>query len=1077
MTSLVRIASAGALTPRPLLSLRRRCVCRQLSNQDDVDVRFMCLRDLAAELERMHQHIMQQHALAHGGAATSSAAAATAAALPPASPPLDANAQSRLCRVLLLQLMCTQGDVHEAAVRCLPALLSAVGDGALLELLDSLLLYSFSPARALPPDHLQAEELADEREKEARIESLRMKALQSIRVIWRELTHAEVRARVAKRIVPPVIKLIQLSTDKGAKIDSAGAASASAPAPASTSALLLPYPQLTLGQLGDFVSFLSAFLSAHPASLVPFHASLLSLFHSLLMFQGSGLLKLSMECVSAVAPHLTDESIGAFVRRLCAEWAEFQARKREAACLAALAAIIKVAANRFQPYLSDVLPLLRQVLDEARYESAEDEREAALLCVESIIRYAASVALPYLSSLLPSIRRASSYDPNFVGEANEEDEPSALREEDDSGGAGGADEGEEEDYGMGGDDDEDEALNDYVDDGGDDAHADDDEDSSWKVRRAAARCAHALLGVVVVASGAASEQQQQAYANSLPPLFVSSHAAVNRPVVDELASSLASLLLPRLTERTDYIQVELISHYEQLLLWAARSGKNIDLTGAQPSTGPTLQQQLCKLLGAAVKAKSSAGELRTLEQAASLLNTAVRSLPAQRWQSQHSSLFAHVTRRLTEGLALLPPAPQLLGALVNLVSAISATWQRVPSAVWSAEAASWSQQLLRWMGGVQGSDRTSASHSLPLVVACTRALGMLVGALRAACPQLQRAEAELRESRFNAAPLLPLTQLETSLDPAHERLLEEEQQQQFQGAWSIQEEAAVATLRDIHRQCAALLQDGRADRTLQAQGLQCIGRLYATIFPLAAGSVLVPPSKAALQQLLSEGSGAVWDSLVRLVEFPNTRVAACEVRSKNARDGLQPGPRHEAHQCIAGMSIRAHLSSSTRCAAVCGFPRADVFPCGSIGPSCDRCFILSAAVHAAALHSAAQTGQKQHTPNFGGFDAHAARMFSSSSSGMMLFFDASFCLQRERSLLRLGVLSLNTLTLRCLLDAADGGVIEALAPLLQQAVQPILAFTTSVIRASGRAQEQSLCASVIVCCCGSPTTVLLLCAA
>lgn len=72
-----------------------------------------------------------------------------------------------------------------------------------------------------------------------------------------------------------------------------------------------------------------------------------------------------------------------------------------------------------------------------------------------------------------------------------------------------------------------------------------------------------------------------------------------------------------------------------------------------------------------------------------------------------------------------------------------------------------------------------------------------------------------------------------------------------------------------------------------------------------------------------------------------------------------------------------------------------------------------------------------------------------------------FALQRDRFLLRLGILSLNTLSLRCLLDAADGDYTEALAPLLQQAVQPILAFTTSVSMTSGRAEEQSLSASMV----------------
>ena len=136
----------------------------------------------------------------------------------------------------------------------------------------------------------------------------------------------------------------------------------------------LPFPKLTLGQLLDFVPFMHALLSAHPASLVPFHAPLLQLFHSLLLFEGSGLLQLTMDCVNAAAPHFSAESLASFVEQLCASWTTIQSRKRESAFFAAIGSVVRVAGNGFQPFLARVLPLLHEVMDTPRYEGAEDER-------------------------------------------------------------------------------------------------------------------------------------------------------------------------------------------------------------------------------------------------------------------------------------------------------------------------------------------------------------------------------------------------------------------------------------------------------------------------------------------------------------------------------------------------------------------------------------------------------------------------------------------------------------------------------------------------------------------------------
>lgn len=842
----------------------------KLAKLEDVDVRFMALRDLAKELNKMATNMQSTDP---------SAAAATAAgaATPPPPPALDQRAQEKLCRVLQVQLLCTQGEVAEAAVRCLPGLLCAVGDTALSSLLDHLLRASFAPQTALPPEHLQAEEVADDREREARLESIRLKALQAMKVLWREMAHAEPRERVARQIVPPVIKLVQQTTEGKATANAAGSSSSSSQ-PSVASMLQtpqLPFPKLSLGQLLDFVPFLHALLSAHPSSLVSFHAALLSLFHSLLLFEGSGLLGLTMECVNATAPYLSTESIAAFVQMLCDSWNTFQSRKRESAFFAAIGTIVRVTGNAFQPYLSQVLPMLHEVLDTSRYESAQEERESALLCVEHIARSASAAALPHLLSLLPSIERAASYDPNFVGDAHDAELSAAQHAPMSTGaGVGDDDDGEEEDYGLGGgDDDEDNGLNDFVDDGASDGNVSDDEDSSWKVRRASARCVNAIIGTVMVVSGSANEQQQQAFATALPPLYVSSHASANRPIVEHLTSALSNLLLPRLTERTDHIQTDLLSHYEQLLLWASRCPitKHLDLTNSTAG-GPSLQQQLGRLLGAAVKAKPSTADLRCLEHVALLLSTATRAVPAARWTIEHAHVFRLLTLRATECFALLLPGAHahshahVLPVLVHCATAFQHAWSRLPSAVWASEATAWSSLMFKQLGSLKQGDRTAASPMLALNLACVRALTALIPAVRQACSELTQA------SLVQSLQVLPYSQMDASLESMRGARCPDPVSAVPDGAgsWMLTAQASVSLMGDIQRSCVSMLQDARADRSLQSQAVQCMTRLWSVLVPLTLGSGAAPPP------LLADSQPSVWSTMLRLCDFPTTRVVACE---------------------------------------------------------------------------------------------------------------------------------------------------------------------------------------------------------
>jgi hypothetical protein len=90
-------------------------VCQLVKQCEDVDVRYMCLRDLAHELNQMR--LQQQQQSMQSSSSSPLVPNSTSAAPVVLLMPLDSTSQSRLCKVIRTQLMSTQGEIHEAALR------------------------------------------------------------------------------------------------------------------------------------------------------------------------------------------------------------------------------------------------------------------------------------------------------------------------------------------------------------------------------------------------------------------------------------------------------------------------------------------------------------------------------------------------------------------------------------------------------------------------------------------------------------------------------------------------------------------------------------------------------------------------------------------------------------------------------------------------------------------------------------------------------------------------------------------------------------------------------------------------
>jgi len=915
----------------------------KLSKVDDPDVRFMCLRDLESEMEVARQATLPIN---------SSPDATTTTTPPPTHimpyQSLDSAAQTKLAKALLPQIMCIQGEVHEAAMRCIPGLLSCIGEGALLPLFDSLMLYLFFPSRALPPVHLDSEEVADEREAAARLESVRTNAMDGLTQLWKAIEKEDVRIKVARRIMTPILAAIQKSVDKGLQgissqppvtptaTTKSSTSPSGSPSSSSSSFFLPPPPLLTGSLLVDFVSFLHSLLSAHPTSLTTYFEPLLTLVHGLLLLEGVGLLKVTLDCVSSVAAHLSPSMLAHFTQTLLQRWSEYARRKRAVAFCAALSIAVKAQGNTFHPFLRHTLNiLLGQILASPTYEDAVEEREAALLCLESLIRSSTAAFLPYLDSsspnsissspsLLSCISRAASYDPNYVGyedsmtgtgdyaHADGDDGDTEMEDEYDSG--GGDDEEEEDDYGVD-EDDEDYGVGDNGENEGEGESTEDDEDTSWKVRRAASRCVQALVAVLLTLATqddivhpksnttAASAQPSSV---SLPSLFLSTHVHSHRTLIHTLGRDLCHLLLSRLMERTEYMEIhqqfELViaAWLTTLSIHSQRSDDKMQLVQSCITSADdmTLQQQLMRLLNSSliIKGKTAPlAEWRRMGHAASLLATALCSLPPSTWQmksggvSNKPSLFDLMTQHAAEciqapatsttsGSAVIGHA---LSILTSLFRAMHATATRLPASVWAApqQAVTWIDTLDKCMQQLRRSLPSISTAGTLLIhalhISALHLMSALAVVIRYATPSLQRAAQQEPTSRVS----LPITQMQQLV--SHSSSIQVRTSAHVGVATTLSDATAWSSIQSIHHQCTSMLSGEMVgvDRSVQSAAIQVIVSLYTDIYvhllqnPSSFDSNIVQ----AIQQLVfARDTKLLWPTLLRLIDHPSSRVNACE---------------------------------------------------------------------------------------------------------------------------------------------------------------------------------------------------------
>lgn len=667
---------------------------------------------------------------------------------------------------------------------------------------------------------------ADERDKEAKLETMRTHAMNAILAIWRQVSQVEIRLELAAKLLPSLMSRLSPSH--------------------------MPHPpshSTTLSSV-DFGSFLHSLISAHPADLSSFQSELIELCYALLLASNTDILKITIDCIAAITAHLTTDLQESFTSRLLTSFTEFERRKRETQFFQSLAILIRVSGNAFQP-VSTVIRLIHAMLfdDTGRYDGHSDARDSGLHCLDTLFRHAPLRTIEQIPTIIPIIQVAAHYDPNYVGEEDEHarmsvSAASASRAIDP---AAAAEDDEEEDYGLGDADsnssgeedtgdlnDADEILNSYVDvDEAGDGDGDDDDDDSWKVRRGASRCIQSILNLIIIGTGACTEAQQQAYESVMPKLFVQTICVGHRSMLIAAGMRIGSeILLPRLTERTDYIQIDLIDQYQEFLQWATRMRHLSSVSATFPSLGTsglTLFTQLTRLFTAPIRPKPTPSDLRRLEHQTSLLNTVIRLVPTNVWCAAHSGLFRHVLARLSECLtasiqiAPLAAAPTRLTNTINLLHTIELCCQHVDARVWSGEVTEAHSLLLGWFESHLTALDASAAPAPALLTLATTAI-RVIGQISALIIRGQTDNCHVKVSIIECCLDGSTRHGRPQLPPEDEIQKEQETEQEW-----LDQPTRDTTIVHLHRVCLSILTRFASDRLLVGETLVVLGRLYRLI--------------------------------------------------------------------------------------------------------------------------------------------------------------------------------------------------------------------------------------------------------
>eukprot|EP00854_Cymbomonas_tetramitiformis_P027737 gene27737-34245_t len=322
---------------------------------------------------------------------------------------MNAESEKKVCQVVLQQMEDASGDISNLAVKCLVPLAKRATDASFEEIVNGLC------------DKL----LNSAKEPQRDIGSIGLKTVVS------EISSTDTASGFVKKLTP---KLITYLNSSGGIPD-------------------------VKSECLDIIQEEAQRFGIHMTSL---HEPLKDCLLPQLCNTRAGLRKRAILCTASIAASMPDVMLVGVCEHAISGLAD-KTKKPDITrtYVQMIGALSRSVGYRFGKYLPAVVPVLMEYCNAAA-EGDDEMRENVLQGLESFVLRCPREVTPFLEAILAICLEYLKYDPNFSGDADEEDEDMECSDDED------ADEESEDEYS-------------------------DDEDSSWKTRRAAARCLTAII--------------------------------------------------------------------------------------------------------------------------------------------------------------------------------------------------------------------------------------------------------------------------------------------------------------------------------------------------------------------------------------------------------------------------------------------------------------------------------------------------------------------------------------------------------------------------------------------------------
>ena len=617
----------------------------RLHSTNDRDHRFIALKDLHSELSKL--------SVSYPAAAAASYSSPSSPSPAPPAPtfPLDSAFESRLSLSLLQQLLTSSSELQELTISCLTLLTPLLHLPTTTTLTRSLLSIVLNPDSPIPGARSSTalksststtshDDYDDDDPTPTPLTDRRSPATTALQSLIPGLRPLDTAAPIADALLPSILSAVERERTQGR---GGGVGS-----------------ELSLALL----SLLSTFLTCHAPLLPHLLSDVLRFLLTLLSPSTSRpTIKAAITCLSSLAIHLPPPLFATLITSITQRYG-----KGDTTSYLLITSLASSSPAPLTPHSPTLLTLLlssaSSPLPSESSRPINEDREACLIAIEALTRACPFDVLPLAVDVLQVVKGSLCYDPNYVGDEDEDDE--AGDEEENGGEEGGEGEGADEamEGGDGADNGgaEDDAGDEYVEAMSDDEVVD-EEDTSGLVRRAASKVVLALL------SSASSVLSTPAFS----PTSKSKSSLLLHPALTSLTTSLTPLLLSRFHERTSHILIDLLHSFDA----------TIDIARAlRLSLGSLLPQpQLNKAIDAVMRRggggrgggrRLTQGDMVLLTHVYNTLSTLLPSLPPNTILSQLHPFLTSLTSTIhtaekdasTTSLPLLTSAFTLLTSLI-----------------------------------------------------------------------------------------------------------------------------------------------------------------------------------------------------------------------------------------------------------------------------------------------------------------------------------------------------------------------------------------------------------------------------